>query len=161
MPQWIDPMRIFMVGRLALLSGDLETAADAIEWACRLDPSNPVFREAAQGVRRRRDRRQATALLYREAIEAAGQVFGQAHRLAVHIADGFADDCQGTSKRGASRENCRRVLTRDIAPDLTGAAAADLPARQSAGRADATRVDPMSDLARYIHEMIEEVPSED
>lgn len=100
-----------MVGRLALSSGDLKTAAAAMDWACQLDPSNPVFRQARQGVLRRRDRRRATAELYREAMETAGEVFGRAHPLVALVADGFAEDWGGFAGRRASRDRCRHALS--------------------------------------------------
>lgn len=161
MTQRINAMRIFMVGRLALLSGDLDTAAAAIEWACRLDPSNTAFWQASQGVQRRRDRRQATALVYREAMEAAEQVFGHAHPLVAHIADSFVDYCGWLSNSGASRERCRRALAGVVAAGPPETPPGRGPAQTAADPAADSGSGHMSGLARYIHEMIDTLPAED
>lgn len=158
MPQAIDPMRIFMVGRLALLSGDLATAAAAMEWACRLDPSSPVFRQAAQSVIRRRDRRQATAVLYREAMETAEEIFGHAHPLVAYIADGFAEHCEWLAQRGASRDRCRLALAGSGAG---GPSVGTSQGEPPADPLDDTGSGHMSGLARYIHDMIDLQTAED
>lgn len=156
MPQPIDPMKVFMVGRMALLSGDLDTAAAAMEWACRLDPSSPAFRQAAQSIMRRRNLRQATAVLYREAMETAEEIFGRAHPLVAHIADGFVEHCGWLATRGASREKCRLALAGVGAAGLTAVAA-----RTPGDPLGDTISGHMSELVKHIHDMIDALPAED